>query len=79
MREDEYRALCVECDRVLRAPDATMERIAIPLLHVMREHPMFLERYEAVVGRRGTSADVARRWFRTLRRSVANPVNSRTE
>lgn len=70
MREDEYRALCVECDRVLRAPDATMERIAIPLLHVMREHPMFLERYEAVVGPHGTSADVARRWFRTLRRSA---------
>lgn len=47
-----------------------MERIAIPLLHVMREHPMFLERYEAVLGRHGTSADVARRWFRALRRTA---------
>lgn len=39
-------ALCEACDRVLLASDATLERIAIPWLHVVREHPAFLKSYQ---------------------------------
>lgn len=46
MNEEQYRRLCDGCDQVLQAPDSTMERIAIPWLHIVREHPVFLAAYE---------------------------------
>ena len=45
MNEEQYRALCEACDRVLLAHDSTIERVAIPWLHVIREHPVFLVNY----------------------------------
>ncbi len=45
MNEEQYRSLCEACDRVLLAPDSTLERVAIPWLHVIREHPVFLANY----------------------------------
>ena len=45
MKEDQYHALCEACDRVLLAPDSTIERVAIPWLHVIREHPEVLKKY----------------------------------
>ena len=42
MSAGQYLALCEACDRVLLAPDATIERVAVPWLHVIREHPVFL-------------------------------------
>jgi hypothetical protein len=45
LTEAQYLALCEACDRVLLAPDATIERVAIPWLHVIREHPAFLQNY----------------------------------
>ena len=48
MNEEQYRLLCEACDRVLLAPDATPERIAISWLHVIREHPEFLPAYDVV-------------------------------
>jgi hypothetical protein len=45
VNEDHYNALCKACDQLLLAPDASDERIAIPWLHVIRAHPIFLEGY----------------------------------
>lgn len=45
LNEHQYRSLCDACDRVLLAPDSTVERVAIPWLHIIREHPVFLENY----------------------------------
>ncbi len=46
MTEEKYKLLCLACDSVLLADDARIEVIAIPWLHVMREHPIFLSQYE---------------------------------
>ncbi len=46
MTEEKYKLLCLTCDNVLLADDAGIETIAIPWLHVMREHPIFLRQYE---------------------------------
>lgn len=46
MDEKNYRALCQVCDEILlEAPDC-LEFLAIAWLHVIREHPAFLHRYE---------------------------------
>jgi hypothetical protein len=49
LKEEQYRALCDACDRVLLEPGATLERIAVPWLHVIREHPVFLQSYTDVL------------------------------
>ena len=46
MTEEKYKLLCLACDSVLLGDDARIETIAIPWLHVMREHPIFLRQYE---------------------------------
>lgn len=48
MTEEKYKLLCRTCDSVLQARDATLEAVAIPWLHVMREHPIFLSQYEGL-------------------------------
>ena len=46
MNKNEYIKLCNSCDEILTSPMSTLERVAIPWLHVIREHPVFLQRYE---------------------------------
>ena len=45
MNEEEYQQICVACDSILLAPDSTLERVAIPWLHVLNEHPYNLSQY----------------------------------
>ena len=45
LSEVEYVNLCEGCDSLLLAEDSTLERISIPWLHIIREHPMFLKKY----------------------------------
>lgn len=45
MNEEQYRSLCDACDKALEAGEETIERVAIPFLHVIREHPMLLVAY----------------------------------
>lgn len=45
MNEQQFRQLCQSGDRLLTAPDASFETVAIPWLHVIRAHPMFLSLY----------------------------------
>lgn len=48
MNEEQYRAVCKACDQLLQAPGADCERIATPWLHVIRAHPIFLDRYTEI-------------------------------
>jgi hypothetical protein len=41
----EYAELCTACDRLLRASGAGLERLAIPMLHLINEHPSILRQY----------------------------------
>ena len=43
--EQQYKELCEACDKILLLPDTKIERVAIPWLHVIREHPIILSRY----------------------------------
>ena len=46
MTEEQYKLLCSSCDSILLADSASLEKVAIPWLHVIREHPIFLKQYE---------------------------------
>jgi hypothetical protein len=46
LTEEQYKLLCATCDSVLLEGNAQFERIAIPWLHVIREHPVFLQQYK---------------------------------
>ena len=43
--ENDYYKLANACDKLLLDPAATLERIAIPWLHVVNEHPVHLPKY----------------------------------
>jgi len=49
MTEQEYYRIAHACDRVLRHPDATLEWIAMPWLHVLCQHPVIVSNYRHVV------------------------------
>lgn len=71
VNEDQYRSLCEACDRALLAPDTTIERVAIPLLHIIREHPMLLMRYAELFEPISGIKEVGRRLFRAVRNQAA--------
>jgi hypothetical protein len=63
LNEEQYRLLCEACDRVLLATDSTLERVAIPWLHVIREHPVFLANYvDLFASTKGGRAIVRKLW-----------------
>jgi len=70
LNEGQYRELCDACDRVLLSPRPTIERVAIPWLHVIREHPVFLEEYSEIFQPFDVKKAVASRLQRILRRMV---------
>ena len=39
MTEQEYTGIAAACDRILRAEGTSVARLAIPMLHVINEHP----------------------------------------
>jgi hypothetical protein len=45
---EKYKEICKVCDEILLSPDANEVTVAIPILHVIREHPVFLKQYESV-------------------------------
>jgi hypothetical protein len=48
LNEKQYKELCGVCDQLLLAGDSKIERVAIPWLHIIREHPVFLSKYAAL-------------------------------
>ncbi|MFZ5589829.1 MAG: hypothetical protein ACOY4M_09385 [Pseudomonadota bacterium] len=67
MNEEEYRELREACDRVLLAPNSTIEWVAIPWLHVIREHPAFLANYVDLFEPVRSINAIGRQWLRSLR------------
>ncbi len=54
LTEAQFAAVATACDRLLRAPDTSLARIAIPILHVINEHPGCLEPYRPLAAAWGT-------------------------
>lgn len=52
MNENQYRRICEGCDQILLSEHSSIERVAIPWLHVVREHPFFLRHYEKLINQR---------------------------
>ena len=48
LTEAQFAAVATACDGLLRASDTSLARIAIPILHVINEHPGCLEPYRAL-------------------------------
>jgi len=65
--EKQYQKLCEACDRVLLAPEPTIERIAISWLHVVREHPVFLQNYVELFNPERNVKRLANKLLRKLR------------
>lgn len=43
---EKYKKICKACDEILLSPESNEVTVAIPILHVIREHPVFLKQYE---------------------------------
>ena len=71
MNEEQYWELCEACDRLLLAPDSSIERIAISWLHIIREHPVFLTNYEGLFEPTEHVKAIDRQWFQGLRSRAA--------
>jgi hypothetical protein len=44
----QYKKICIACDKILHIASDKDEIISIPILHVIREHPEFLEKYNFI-------------------------------
>ncbi|MEL0226373.1 MAG: hypothetical protein VW912_06855 [Flavobacteriaceae bacterium] len=53
--EAQYDQLCDACDALLQNNAYSFERNANAFLHVIREHPIFLNVYSAVFNKNGVS------------------------
>lgn len=67
MNEHQYRQICAACDAFLDAPGSSFARVAIPWLHVIREHPSFLKNYEELFEGAPTRRKIASRVLRSFR------------
>lgn len=70
MNEEQYRSVCEACDRLLLMPDTTIERAAIMWLHIIREHPVFLDSYVDLFKSISNICVIQRRWKRVVRNKV---------
>ena len=77
--EAEYFDLTAACDALLCAPPITLERVAVPWLHVLSEHPNNLSQYKWIFDRPGLLAGAKSRLWQcagiaiTLARSLSSP------
>ena len=46
--QDQYIKLCKKCNEILNSKNSSLERVAMPWLHPIREHPIFLQRYNYI-------------------------------
>ena len=71
MNGTRYEAIAQACDKLLLAPETTVERVAISWLHVLNEHPINLAKY----GKLRAGSPDGRNPFQSIRRSVAAARN----
>jgi len=53
LTQEEYKLLCSTCDSILLENHENMDHVAISWLHVIREHPVFLDKYECLFTKQG--------------------------
>lgn len=70
LNEDQYGLLCEACDKVLLDSSATVETVAIAWLHVVREHPIFLDAYLDLFGTKNKWEKIAGQYRSALNRQV---------
>jgi hypothetical protein len=78
MTEQEYADIAAACDRLLRAPNTSVARLAIPVLHFLNEHPSSLAQYASLFtepsdGRFSYLPKAVIRAVRGVTRSLATP------
>lgn len=71
--ESTYRAICQACDSILLAAGASSRRLAIPWLHVIREHAFFLQQYVDLQVSYRTLAWSVAGWVKQLWQGVSEP------
>lgn len=64
INEEQYRQTCKTCNHLLLLPNSTIERVAIPWLHVIREHPIILNKYNSLF----TDGNI----YRKFKKSILN-------
>jgi hypothetical protein len=70
MTEEEYKKLCNYCDLMLFAEESVVERFAVSFLHILREHPVFLSRYEHFFRGESCSKNFTRLCVNSLRNKI---------
>lgn len=63
MTENQFLNICAACKSILTAKDSTIQRVAIPWMHPIREHPIALQRYIELV-LKTNRIKVAKKWLR---------------
>ena len=49
MNEHQFAQIAAACDRLLRAPNTSLARLAIPVLHFLNEHPSCVAQYASLL------------------------------
>ena len=77
--EQRYADIAAACDRLLRAPDTSPARLAIPALHFLNEHPGCLAQYKPLLTGRSESDlfNLSRAVIRAARGLVRSLATSR--
>ena len=80
INKKQYIDLCEACNKILLLPDTKNERVAIPWLHVIREHPIILSRYndlflsekslKKIIGRIKSFLKRKVFWYKEIYRSI---------
>ena len=70
MTEEQYYRVARACDRLLRHPEATLEWVAIPWLHILNEHPVYLSRYGGLDGHVTSQG-----WYEAARSTLGRTVS----
>lgn len=63
MTENQFLNICATCRSILKAKDSTIQRVAIPWMHPIREHPIALQRYAELV-LKPNRIQAAKKWLR---------------
>ena len=76
MTEQQYNQICIACDQILMEPVASFERVAIPWLHVLNEHPVNLGSYAPVFGLRPKDRFIKIKSFARIIFDILNNVKT---
>ena len=70
MKIDQYNRLIKIVDKILLNPLAKKETIAIPWLHIIREHPVFLKKYKQLFLKNSCLENIINTFLKSLRNKI---------